>query len=266
MIKLIVTDLDGTLLDDEKKLPLDFYEVYGELKSKGIQFAVASGRSYSGVESIFGELAKDIFFICDNGAFTVENSQIIDIRLMDKSIIERLLNFAEKIGGVGAMLCGANGTYVAKDSMPSFIEKMKTHYSPVTYVESLYHVQDDIFKLSLWDGGDIVSHSYLPLAEEFGKELTIHMAANVWIDTMDISVDKGVGVKRIQEKLGITQEETMAFGDFYNDIPLLKTASHSFVMANANEDMKQNATHIADDCNHGGVTKAIKEYALIEFE
>lgn len=265
MIKLIVTDLDGTLLDDKKQLPADFYAVYKEMKSKNIQFAVASGRSYSGVEHIFGDLAKDIYFICDNGAFTVENQEIIDIRLMEKEIIHSLLDFSAELK-VDAMLCGANGTYICSTASPAFLEKMKNHYSPVTYVEDLYSVNDDIFKVSVYDGGDIVSHSYLPLAEKFGHQLTIHMAANVWIDTMDKSVDKGVGVRRIQEKLGISQEETMAFGDFYNDIPLLETAGHSFVMSNANEDMKKSATHIADDCNHGGVTKAIKEYALIEFE
>lgn len=264
MIKLIVTDLDGTLLDDKKNLPEDFYDIYNQMRSKGIYFAVASGRNYGGVKNIFGDLAKDIFFICDNGAFTVEDGKVIDVRLISKQTIKEVVDFAFETG-VDVMLCGPKGTYITHGSK-AFMEKMAGHYANVTVVDNIYNVDDDICKVSLYDPGDIVTHSYLPLVEKFGSKLTIHMAANVWIDTMDKTVDKGVGVKRIQQKLAITPEETMAFGDFYNDIPLWETARYSFVMANANEDMKKNASHIADDCNHGGVTKAIREFALIEFE
>ena len=80
MIKLIASDLDGTLLDDNKNLPSDFFETLDELEKRGITFAVASGRTYTAADHLFPEeYRKKIAFICDNGACTYLNGKITHV-------------------------------------------------------------------------------------------------------------------------------------------------------------------------------------------
>jgi len=83
---------------------------------------------------------------------------------------------------------------------------------------------------------------------------------------MDITADKGLAIKQVQSMLNVTKEETMAFGDFYNDIPLLDQAGYAFVMANGTDDMKAKYPYHAASNNEDGVTKAIKEWVLDRLE
>ncbi|MBQ7283490.1 MAG: HAD hydrolase family protein, partial [Oscillospiraceae bacterium] len=71
-IKLIVTDLDGTLFTTDKRLPPDFDRVLADLKTKGIVFAVATGRNFAGISHYFTDKIDEMYFICDNGAFIME--------------------------------------------------------------------------------------------------------------------------------------------------------------------------------------------------
>ena len=58
------------------------------------------------------------------------------------------------------------------------------------------------------------------MVEKFGDELSIHPSGGIWMDSMHKTINKGVGVKALQEILGVTDEETIVCGDFYNDIPI----------------------------------------------
>ena len=73
MIKLIACDMDGTLLDSQKRLPMDFSEVLAALKEKGVLFAVASGRQYAALRRDFEPYIEDVLFICENGALLAES-------------------------------------------------------------------------------------------------------------------------------------------------------------------------------------------------
>lgn len=261
MIKLIVTDLDGTLLNDKKQLPHNFKEIFYALKSKGIILAVASGRSYSGVEHIFKDMATDMFFICDNGAFTMEKGKMADIQLIDKSSVHKVLDCVAKLGNVDALICGKKGTYYSYCSK-KMQDNITTFYTNTIFTEDLYSIDDDIFKISICDFYSPAENAYPYMDKQLGQQLSIYIAGNIWVDVMAKGIDKGLGVQKLQEKLGITKAETMVFGDFDNDLPMLKNAGFAFVMENARDDIKLHATHIAKSCNQEGVTIAIEEFIL----
>ena len=88
------------------------------------------------------------------------------------------------------------------------------------------------------------------------------VAGEIWLDIMNKNVNKGAALEKIQNDENISYEETMVFGDFYNDIEMLGKAKFSFVMENANEDMKQYGNYIAKSNRNYGVIKAIEEYVL----
>lgn len=263
MIKLIASDLDGTLLTDGLFIPDDFFEILPKLKEKGIHIAAVSGRDFIGATQFFSDNVKDVIFICDNGANIYDEGTLVETHTMSKQVITSILKSLENIENADPMLCGAHGTYVKKTGAPVFIEKMKRHYVPVTWVDNLYEVDDEIFKLSVYDAtGNIREHTFNPLEKIVGSKTTIHISSNVWVDIMDKSADKGIALKQLQNKLGVTKDETMAFGDFYNDEPLLKQAKYAFVMENGQEDLKNKYPYRAKTNNESGVIEAIKEWIL----
>ena len=260
MIRLIATDLDGTLLDDQHQLPADFEELWNLLHAHNIILLAATGRDYNGAAGFFGPLAEKMVFITDNGANIYHQGKVIRQHHIPRDRVHAMLDEIEKIENADPMLCGTKGTYATKGSAV-FMKKMANHYSPVTWVEDLYSIEDDIFKVSVYDAtGDIRNHSYLRLAEQFAEENTVHISANVWVDMMDKRADKGLALQHLQELFGIRYEETMAFGDFYNDEPLLKHANYAFVVENAPEDLKERYKNHAPSNREAGVTKIIREW------
>lgn len=112
MIKLIVSDMDGTLLDDEKRLPPDFFEVLNKLIERDIIFTVASGRTYSALDHLFPEPYRDkVAYICDNGACTVLNGKPVNVTPLDGETYRELLEACRDIGDLRVVVCAENGVY-----------------------------------------------------------------------------------------------------------------------------------------------------------
>ena len=99
MIKLIASDMDGTLLNDKKEFPHDFDEVLDKLCEKGIHFVVASGRSYSTLKLNFEGKLDKLDFICDNGAYVIVNGELVSMSLLKKAVYSTLSKFAVKWTG-----------------------------------------------------------------------------------------------------------------------------------------------------------------------
>lgn len=263
MIKLIVTDLDGTLFTTDKRLPPDFDEVLAQLKEKGIAFAVATGRNFKGIDHYFPDKIQDMYFICDNGAFIMEHDKLSRCVTIDRELCHRVFGTVKQYGKIDVLACGLKGTYYTHccDAMQC---TMDNYYAPVTFVEDMCAIDDELFKISYSDfnGGPIAGGSYDFMKRQFGDELSIHPSGGIWMDSMHKTVNKGEGVKALQQLLGVTEEETLVFGDYYNDIPMLQSAKNVFVVEGAPDDVKNYATKIVKSNDEYGVTAAIKEFVL----
>ena len=262
-IKLIVTDLDGTLFTNDKRLPPDFDEVLAALNAQGTAFAVATGRNFAGISHYFTDKINNMHFICDNGAYVMEHDTLRHCVTIDKELCNRVFEAVKEKGDIDVLACGLKGTYHTH-CCPEMQVTMDNYYAPVTFVDDMSALDDELFKISYSDfnGGPIVSGSYQYMVDRFGDELSIHPSGGIWMDSMHKSINKGVGVKLLQEILGVTDEETLVCGDFYNDIPMLENAKNVFVMANAPDDVKKYATVVIKSNNEYGVTEAIKEFIL----
>lgn len=261
MIKLIVTDMDGTLLDEEGKLPKDFFNTLEKLKSKDVKFVVASGRPYVTLHKNFEPISDELDFICDNGAFIVKNGQVISIDIMDRTKVNEIINFCQDIPNVEVVLCGIKSAYQNRLSN-EFEKEIGKYYLKNEIVDDLTTVDDDIFKVTICDLNNSATNSYKILEPNFNKYFALVISGTTWIDIMNKGINKGSALDKIQKDEGISYEETMVFGDFYNDVEMLKKAHYSFVMENANEDMKQYGNFIAKKNTENGVIEAIEEYVL----
>jgi len=261
MIKLIATDMDGTLLDDQKNFPPDFSDILKRLERNDIRFIIASGRSYQAIRPMFGDKADEMSFICDNGAFIISRGRISEISAIEPHVIRKIVGICKtELTDVYPVLCGMNGTYLAPDLDERKDSELGFYYFLRTVCEDLAEVDDTIFKVALYDLRNPKTNCFPVFSEHFGDSMELTVSGEYWMDIMNKGIEKGTALSKIQKELGISKEETMAFGDFYNDISLLECAEYSYVMENANEDMKQHGKYIAARNTEHGVTKAINEY------
>ncbi len=103
-IKLIVTDMDGTLLNDKGEFPLNFDYLFDKLEQKGIHFCVASGRQYSSLRQFFFKYREKISFIAENGALLIYDNQEIYCNSIDINFVQEIVKFCRGIDSVGVVL------------------------------------------------------------------------------------------------------------------------------------------------------------------
>ena len=262
MIKLIASDLDGTLLDSGKKLPSDFFEVFDELERRGITFAVASGRTYSAVEHLFPEEYRGrLTYICDNGACTYQGERLTEVFPLDRATYVELLDACERIGGFKLVVCAMGGVYHLNsgDEFSDAVGLFYKHHSPI---DELREIDDTVFKLAVCDERGTYTHGKPALDEIFGARLNVQVSGEIWMDVMGAGVSKGNALKALQKRLGVTAAETMTFGDYFNDLDMLLAADWSFCPENGHEEIKKLTRFVCADCDHGGVISSIKKYAL----
>ena len=96
MIKLIATDMDGTLLDENGHLPEGFIDILDRIKAKNIKLVVASGRPYYTLQTNFGPIGRYLSFICENGAIVVDNNKIIYESIIDSNVVTDIINVQKK--------------------------------------------------------------------------------------------------------------------------------------------------------------------------
>lgn len=257
MIRLIATDLDGTLLDDQKRIPEEFFPTVKALEGK-TTFVVASGRSYPKVEQDFMEGLKQLYFICDNGAAVWHQGRLLQHQSFSREELAQLIEELQKIPHILAILCGVKGVYHL-DGGEEFERDLRSYYINDHVVQDLNQVEDEILKLAVCDLQGPENNSYPRLKDRFGEQFHLAISGRVWVDIMPAGINKGRALASLQRELGVSREETMAFGDFYNDVELLAQAEYSYVMENADQDMKQYGKRIAPSNNQNGVMRVIGE-------
>ncbi|MGN0371739.1 MAG: HAD family hydrolase [Enterocloster sp.] len=258
MIKLIVTDVDGTLVPDgSADINPELFQVILKLREKGIQFAVASGRQWVSVENTFEPVKEKIFYIANNGAYIGCHGRCLFDYSMDREIVRRVITEVRRHPDLEVLYAGVNGDYMeTKDE--ELLRWLREGYRfSVSQIDDLLALQEPCVKISVYRPSDIESATR-DLYEEFKDELKVTCAGDMWMDFMDKSVNKGQAVKTIQESLEILPEETMAFGDQLNDLEMLDRAYYSFAVANARDEVRRSARFQADSNVNDGVLKILK--------
>lgn len=257
MIKLIVTDMDGTLLTSNNTLPDGFDEVYQQVRKAGIQFVVASGRQYYILKQEFDHLDHDILFVAENGGFIDYGEGTVLLNPFSKADINELITAIRQIDGVFPVIGGRHSAYI-EDAHPLFMKEVEAYFVKCQQVDDLTKVEDDLLKIAICDLKNPEFNSF-PLLKDFSSRFQVSVSSHIWLDIMPLNVNKGEAVKFVQKQLGIQPEETMVFGDYLNDIQMMQMADHSYAMANAHPELKKLARFSAPGNNENGVLKVIRE-------
>ncbi len=259
MIKLIASDIDGTLVPDgEHGLNPEYFDVILKLRQKGIQFAAASGRQWASIEAIFEPVKEKIFYLSDNGAYVGCCGRNLFLNPMDRELALEFIQAVRRTPELEVVVGGPDVDYVeTKD--PKLLDLLVNGYQfKVKQVEDVTQVTDHIIKVSAYKPFGI-QEAAAGLVTEFQDRLKIAVAGDMWVDSMALGVSKGQAIRTLQENLNIAPEETMTFGDQMNDLEMLERAYYSFAVANAREEVKKTARFLADTNKNHGVLKVLKQ-------
>lgn len=258
MIKLIASDMDGTLLNDKGELPVDFYDVFSQLKNKNIIFAAASGRQYFSLKETFSAISDDVLFIAENGTLIMYKGEELYFHPLEKEYIPDILSIARKLDNAYPVLCGKKSAYIESTDQ-RFVDEIEKYYAKYEVVDSLLDVQDDVLKISICDFTDAATNANLAFAPFYSDKLQVTVSGKMWVDMTHQTASKGTAIQYIQEKFNISFDQTMVFGDYFNDVTLLQNAFYSYAMENAHLDVKKYARFTAQSNNSSGVMQVIKE-------
>lgn len=259
MIRLIVSDLDGCLFDADGHLPGDFDETFRLMQEKNVVFAAASGRSVQGVAPHFTKWEDRVAMITDNGACGYVRGERLWMDALPKSRWYPVIQAAREVPGLSCMGCGAEEIWLehAQRLDERSVRELKKYY-PSWRDVNYDDLDEDLIKLALFYYGDIEKDVYPHLYQALDRSLSVKVTSTTWIDVFDQSISKGRGVAQLQEKLGISREETIVFGDYPNDLSMGAYAWRSFAPSNAHPEVKASFTDVIGSNRDGSVTKTIQ--------
>lgn len=257
MIKMIVSDMDGTLLNSKKELPEDFIDLYRQMDEAGIRFVAASGRQFFTLREGFSHFNNNIIFVAENGGIVNWGDKFLVTKILNREEVVGLIKAIRSFDGANIVLCGRNSAYV-ENTNSEFLEEAGKYYFKNKHVNDLLEVEDEILKIAVCDFKNL-SSVVLPGLKKFDDDFQMSSSSSIWVDIMPKGVNKGEAIGFLQEELSVKPEETMVFGDFLNDIEMLQKAHYSYSMANAHPDVKALARFSTDSNDENGVMKVVKE-------
>lgn len=262
MIKLVVSDIDGTLLPDgTDKINPDIYGVIRQLREKEILFAAASGRQYASMLHVFRPVADDIIFIAENGTNVMCRGKNMSADFIEQGLAEELVYYLRTLENSAVVLSTPETMYIETDDRELYDLLKNSYRVQVEVVEDVLPFCKRTNKITIYrkNGVEMLEPD---AKKRFGGKLNVAIAGNVWIDFMGKHADKGTALEVIQDMMHISIDETMAFGDNCNDIGMLGRAGESFAVENAHPQLKEAAKYVVPSYKEDGVINAIKERLL----
>ena len=255
-VRLIAVDMDGTLLNSRHEVSDKLEQLLVQLKALGIRFAAASGRQYASITEKLEHLSDDLIVIAENGAYAkLDGEDLVHTTIGTEARNEVLRRVAQR-KDIHPVLCTRDNAYIRSDR-PDFIGYVSEYYNHYTCIDDLTSLPDPVLKVALYQAEDSETHIW-PLMSDLQGDLQVKVSGKYWVDVSDPLANKGHALEIVQHKLQITPEQTMAFGDYNNDLEMLARASFSFAMANAHPNVKLAARYQTTGNDDFGVERILE--------
>ena len=254
IIKLVALDLDGTLLNSRKELPADFINWVNI--HPAIKTVIASGRQYETIARDFISVKDKLIYVAENGGIVYEGSNIIYVNEIQKKDVLMCLKVINKIKGATPVVCGTKSAYTSPEG--SRRQEIKMYYAHLLPSEDLYtaSLEDSIVKISVFVDNRAAEHAMKQFAG-IDCNIGISLSGDSWIDLSYRTTSKGAAVAAIQDKYSISRKESMAFGDYLNDVSLFEVCEESYCMENGHPELKKQAKHMTNSNDENGVMKIL---------
>lgn len=260
-VKLIAVDMDGTFLTSGKTYnKVRFLQQYAQLKQRGIYFVAASGNPLYTLKSYFPEIADEIAFVAENGAYVVEGAETLNYDYFSVEVLQQILLDLRPHYAQYLILCAKDCAYIEKSVSEKTQEKLKIYFKNLKRVDDLSQMTNQICKVTL----TTVQQNYEEIWQDLQqKDYLVQRKANMvssgfgFIDLIIPNKHKAYGLQFLQQKWGIQDQDVLAIGDNYNDMEMVKQAGYGFAVDNAVPALKQVAPYRAPANEKEGVLDII---------
>jgi len=260
-VRLIAVDLDGTLLNDRKEIPPDFVPMVEALYPRGIRFVLASGRQYFNLAAMFASVADKLFYFAENGGLIFDGAENISCSPLPDDVLPLLCRTGKEIGAA-MVLSGVQSAYIGSSCDETVRENTAMYYRKRTFADdplaAARAAGDPIVKVAAFDAVSAADRCE-PQFAKFRPRLKVTLAGQSWLDIMRADVNKGIALAFLQKRLGVAPEQCMAFGDYPNDLEMIRQAGISYAMANSHPDLLAAAKYRAPSNEEDGVMRVLRE-------
>ncbi|MCM0621201.1 Cof-type HAD-IIB family hydrolase [Nocardioides bruguierae] len=267
-LRLVLVDMDGTLLDEHGEVPEPTWAMIDRLRERGIVFAPASGRQLHTLTAAFERVAEGMVFVAENGCLVVRDGEEISSTVLDTPFVLDVLDTLDGLVAdghdLGVVVCGKASAYVSRTDEKFWAEASR-YYARLTAVDDQRAVldgsagiEDEIVKIAVYSFED-VEKEVAPALLHHRDPHQVVVSGHAWVDLMPPGANKGVAVRALQSSLGVTPAQTAAFGDYLNDLEMLRAVDLSFAMAEAHPAVVEAAAYRAPSFRDHGVLTVLEE-------
>lgn len=234
MYKVVVSDLDGTLLNSAHQISDQTRETLHTLVQKGVKFVMATGRHYVDVRHIRNTLGLDIYLITSNGAMVHDKQDtLIYNQTIATDVARELANLARDPSLHVNVYYGEQ--WLVEEEMPWLLEFHHESGFHYTLADFATHPLDRVNKVFYTGEHEKLLVIEQQLQARYGQSLNITFSLPDCLEVMHGEVNKGRAVKAVLEQNGLSLEQAIAFGDGMNDFEMLSMVGHGVVMGNAHD-------------------------------
>lgn len=263
MIKAIVCDLDGTLLSADHRISDFTKEVVGEIKSRGIEILIATGRHHLDAISFQRVLGLDTCLVSSNGAKVHDenNCEIVSDNI-SPTIAEPILKL-EVDPSIRSNIYNNDIWYANKT-----IESLKSFYIESGFFPIVQPMKELVgkevtkfFFISETEDTFRLNNLEKELARQFGHLIDLTFSLPTCLEILKKGVSKGAAVEKVLKNKGIRMDETIAFGDGLNDLEMLSMVKTGYIMGNGSPRLKHSLPNnpIIGNNNEDGLAKKLQE-------
>lgn len=245
-LKLVVLDLDGTILDNENNISKETINLITKLKDKGLKFTIASARYLSSFLDYIKLLNIDLPVICLDGSVIINpiTGEYINELFIPAKYVLRSIKMSEKYSLNFLLFC-KDGIYYNKNSyvIESLLHKYGTEYKLINFINNCVNeTYEVIITGNEFENLKKVKRKMI-FPYTYGIQASIYKSrkdnGNNFLEIKKIGVNKGIALKKLCNYLDIKIKNTAVVGDWYNDISLFNTNAFKVAMANAVPEIKK---------------------------
>lgn len=259
-IKLVVSDVDGTLLTDDKRLTDAAIAAVQKLSQAGIGFTLVSSRPTVGMNFLIRPLSLALPFGSFNGSSIVEPpSRPLEQHFIPAETARNAIGLLDQYGADVWLF--TSGQWLTRNPEGDYVghEQRAIKHAP-TVIDSFAPYLDSACKIvGASADADLLIRCETAMRKAVGPRATAVRSQTYYLDVTPPGRDKGTFVAAIAERLGIRLDEVATLGDMQNDLPMFAVSGLSFAMGNASDEVKECATHVTASNEQDGFARAIEK-------
>ena len=268
-IKVIATDMDGTLLDSRGQLDLPRLEkILDQLDQRGVRFVIATGNEIHRMRQLLEHLADRVVLVVANGARIFENNELLQAQTWDDDMVDKALaHLKGRECQDQFVVTSMNGSFVKEGTVFTELDKfmtpemIKNLYQRMNFVDEFdSSLFGGVLKMSMVVGEERLDSVLQEVNDLFDGRVRAVSSGYGCIDILQDGIHKAWGLEELLKRWNLKPEQIMAFGDSENDIEMLELAGISYAMENAEETVKRVATKVAPANSQAGVYKVLENW------